>query len=445
MTTHLMPNNDNGRLKGPEELELEKQAAMAKLRNEIAQGQADSQKAIAEAGKATVQAQKEQVKGPDITALAGNITSDGTFVESRILARKSLKAAFAALGKSMKSGPVFQNKHDIRLVICNAADLSLIELYVGLKTQLSVLEQHMASANQHTAWLLDATVEEKTVPPLPERKLAFETATDGPHPGGVPPAAAIGLAGLAAIAPGPVMAGYAGAAILRTAVDMVSLFRVNTDYKNFDLTIDDAALAAEFKAVLPAGWKLWHPAMFPVNTIVQHYAAASPFLSLLEKLEGKNKEGATLLHAVNDMITGLTDALAKETDPGKKQRLQGRLNELSSCPDVINTLNNAYTQLKGMLATADPTSHATLLTTLLRAERLTSVLKDGSVYFVKLAAVSKGSNKVSQRLWSSAVIRHSAGTELNCLVFAPDGEVVFSDTQLKYTPYVKSEEIRTPL
>ena len=73
------------------------------------------------------------------------------------------------------------------------------------------------------------------------------------------------------------------------------------------------------------------------------------------------------------------------------------------------------------------------------AERLAAVVRKG--YVIRLAVVSKGSNKVTQRLWSSAVIRHSAGTELSCVVFAPSGEVVFADTQLKYTPYIKAEDI----
>ncbi|GGB23409.1 hypothetical protein [Puia dinghuensis] len=436
--------NDTGRTKGPEELELEKQAAMARLRTDITKGQADSQKAIAEASKATAEAQRDLLQPPNVTTLAGNITSDGTFIESRILARKSLGTAVAALGEALKNDPFFQNKTDIRLALYNATDLPVIELYVGLSSQLFTLDKQFEAANTNINQLLDALVAAAATattvaPEAPDmaKKFDLESLPAIPFTPSLAPAA-----GLGALGANPITIAYAGQAIIQTVMSLASLFRVNTSYNNFDLPVEDVALAAEFKKAIPIGWKLWHPAMFPANAIGQTESLASAFMSLLEKVLVQYNTAAGLLIKVNDKISQLSIALATETDATKKVALQRQLDQLSACLNALNALNSAFVQLQAMLATVDTATQATPLTTLLRAERLIALLKSGHTYIVKLSAISKGSNKVSQRLWSSAVIRHSAGTELNCLVFSPDGEIVFANTQLNYTPYLKPEEIR---
>jgi hypothetical protein len=434
-----MPDNDHNPPKSAQELELEKQLAIAKLKNSIAQEQANSEKSAAETRKAIGEAQKAQLKGPDVTALQGNITSDGTFIESRILARKTLVEAFVKLGKAIvEKGGLGDGGGTVDLVLYNAADLPYIELYAGIKRQLAMLDGHYGRVIAHIEKLLAASAAQ----PAPDKREiggggalesfggpAFEIEKLFPAVG-------------ALAAPGPVLAGYAAGAVLRTAIDLASLFRVDTDYKNFDLPIDDTALAAEFRKVIPVKWNLWHPAQFPVNTVVPAGADTSELLSLLEKVEEKSMKAASLSADLAAKTKDLTAVLAVEPDAGKRKDLQALLKKLADALDSIKAIDAAFAQVQGLLASADNATKSTTMNLLLRAERLLVIMKKDGAYVVKLAAVSRGSNKVSKWLWSSAVIRHSAGTELNCLIFTPAGEIKFADTQLKYTPYIKAEDIK---
>ena len=392
-----MPDNDANRTKSPEELELEKQLALAKLKNSIAQEQ------------------RGQFNGPNVAALQGNITSEGTFIESRILARKTLMEAFAAMGKNIvaRLRTLLGEKKSVDLILYNAADIPYIELYAGLRRQVEALDAYYARVNEHARSLI--------APPA---------AAAGPGAGGeIAPqedqrekgpiaVAPKGLAAAGALAaPAPMLAGYAAGAALKTAADLASLFRVDTDYKNFDLPVDDTALAAEFRKVIPPEWKLWHPAQFPVETACGYDTEGSDLLDALARIEEKNTEALSLVATVND---------------------KGAL-------DGLNAANTIFTQVHGLLTCVDSTSKTTTMSLLLRAERLIALMKKEGTYVVRLAAISRGSNKITKWIWSSAKIRHSAGTELNCLVFAPTGEVVFADTQLRYTPYRKPDEIQESL
>ena len=400
--TDYMPDNDHNPPKSAQELELEKQLAIAKLKNSIAQEQANAEKA--------------QPKGPDVAALQGNITSDGTFIESRILARKTLVEAFVKLGKAIETKSGLSEKGGaVDLVLYNAADLPYIELYAGIKRQLAMLDGDYDR--------VIAAIEKGLAAPATQQESDKRDAGGG---GGLEAFGGPGLelekllpaVGVLA-APGAVLAGYAAGAVLRTAIDLASLFRVDTEYKNFDLPIDDTALAAEFRKVIPGSWNLWHPAQFPVNTVVSAGADTSELLGLLEQVAEKSMKAASL-----------SAELAAKTKDG------------TVVLDALKAIDAAFAQVQALLASVDNNTKSSTMNLLLRAERLLVIMKKDGAFVVKLAAVSRGSNKVSKWLWSSAVIRHSAGTELNCLIFTPTGEIKFADTQLKYTPYIKAEDIK---
>jgi hypothetical protein len=312
----------------------------------------------------------------------------------------------------------------------NAADIPCIELYTGLKRQLTMLGNEYAWMISGARQLLDALAAAVT---------PANTTRRGAGGGGAALNILPAVGALAA--PGPVLAGYAAGAVLRTAIDLAALFRVDTDYKNFDLQIDDMVLAAEFKKVLPNPWKLWYPAQFPVNTVANIGADTSELLDTLTQVEKNSTEAASLSARLSASATELTAALATEPDPVNRRKGQDQVHALTGALDAIKAVDAGFAQVQGLLAGVDPTAKVTTTSLLLRAERLLAVMKKADAYVVKLAAVSRGSNKVTKWLWSSAKIRHSAGSELNCLIFDPAGEVVFSDTELCYTPYRLPGEI----
>ncbi len=397
-----MANNGGAeRPKSPEELELEKQVALAKLRSDIAASD-----------KAAFDAKKDQLKGPDVTVPTGKITSDGSFIESRILAQKTLNSACGQLAKLLAA---HFTGNPINLVIYNATDIPLIELYAGIKAQVTDMLQQYTRSNERADRLLHPAPESAP----PGREYIKESIVAG----------------------GPLMAGYAAAGVLRTAADLVSLFRTSTDFKNFDLTIDDTVLTATFRKALPAGWKLYHPGMFPLNTLMAT-DAVSEFMQLLNDVQTQRDAALSHLAGIDKKTKELTDELAAATDAGKKAAIQAALDEFAPAVAQLKTLNDSFAQLQAGLSAADATSKASTLTLLMRAERLIGKLGENNTYTIKLSAVSKGSNRVTENLWRNGSISHSAGTELSCLVFGPGGDIVFSDTQEHYTPYKSPEEIR---
>ncbi|MBJ7881996.1 hypothetical protein [Gelidibacter salicanalis] len=67
----------------------------------------------------------------------------------------------------------------------------------------------------------------------------------------------------------PLLAGYVATGILKTVVNLVSLFKTDTDFKNFDVATDDSEIIAAFKNSLikNKNWKVFSPAIFPINTV----------------------------------------------------------------------------------------------------------------------------------------------------------------------------------
>src|ERR1700730_8581164 len=92
--------------------------------------------------------QRAQFKGPEIAALGGNITSDGSFIESRILGGKTLAQAFHKLREALKGATVVTTGHTtVQLLLITAADIVLIESYAGVEAQLVLLQKQYDALN----------------------------------------------------------------------------------------------------------------------------------------------------------------------------------------------------------------------------------------------------------------------------------------------------------
>lgn len=422
-------SNAQDRPKSPEEIELEKQAAIAKLKYDIAlaefnaqkakkdaeginapldeKQQAELDKAIAEANKASVQAKREMYKGPDVTAPSGKITSDGTFIESRILSQKTLVNAMGTLSKSIKADTHFKDKIEkLTFVIHNPADVLGLELYATLKDQAEGMEKAYTRSNKNLKSLVD-------------KQMDFTVQV--------------------AVLGDPLLAGYVASGILRTAADLVSLFKTTRDFKNFDLTVDDTNLAAVFKKEI-GSVKVYHPLVFPVNTITG--AGSSVFVYIMSKVQKLSIEGDGIIMEAEKRLKALNEDYAKEKDPVVNKRRKAFIDSFEPVIAELKTLKSAYSQLQTLLSTADATTKVTAQAAVMRAERLFTLLSADATFTIKFSIASKGSNKVSDNLWRSARVEHSAGTELNCLIFNSTGEIVFAESIVSYQQYLKSKDIK---
>ena len=428
----IMTNTSNAqdKPKSQEEIELEKQATIAKLKYDIAlaefnaqkakkeaedlkapldeKQQAELDKAIAEANKASVQAKREMYKGPDVTAPSGKITSDGTFIESRMLSQKTLANTMATLAKNIKADTNFKNIEKVTFVIHNPSDVLGLELYATLKDQAEGMKKAYTSSNKNLKSLVD-------------KQMDFTVQ--------------LGTLGGA----DPLLAGYVASGILRTAADLVSLFKTTRDFKNFDLTIDDTNLTAVFKKNIGKA-KVYHPAVFPVNTIAS--AGNSIFVDIMSNIQKLSVEGDGIIEKADKRLKTLNEEYGKEKDPAVNKRRKTFIDSFEPVIAELKSLKSAFNQLQTMLSTADATTKVTAQAAVMRAERLFTLLSADTTFTIKFSVTSKGSNKVSDNLWRSARIEHSAGTELNCLIFSRTGEIVFAESIVSYQQYLGSKQIK---
>lgn len=423
-----MPENNPS----PEEKEFDKQAAIAQSKKLIAEAtlaeakakkeaaalndpisisdkeQAENEKAIATAQKEAALAKRELFKGPEIAGNTGKISSTGDFIESRILAQQTLSQALSQFAVALNSAISTVDT----LVIYNPADFVAMESYASMLDGLKAMDRAYSRTDNASRNALDK--------PMVFAAQARSLATD------------------------PMLIGFAAAGIVRTAADIVSLFRTTSVYTNTDITVDELTIAASLKAAIIRNkftWKVFYPALYPVNTIKPLAAAASDFTDALNAIQALSQQADSRIAELEAEIERLKTVLAAETDASKKVVIQKRIDSLAPLVTELRFLNTSFTQLQTTLSATDPALKITGQALLLRAERITEKLNAPNVYVVKISAVSKGSNIVSENLWRNASIKHSGGTELNALVFAADGELVFSDTRYSYIPYKAPGEI----
>jgi len=432
MAENINAQSSNG--KSNEEKELEKQVVIAELQKKIAQAeyeaakakkdaaaltepQSDKEKAqlekeIAEANKAAILAKREILKGPEIKVLDGKITSEGVFIESRILANKTLTSAFNGFFKDLVKKDLFK-KDKVTFVIYNPSDFPAMELYATMLDQLNAMKE-----------VYETTIQSADIALKKQLEL---TAS-----------ASVRLAD-------PLTLGYAAAGMLRTTADIVSLFRTNTIFNNFDLAVDETALIANFtKEIVNAekhNWIVFHPSLYPINTIKPANNSNSKFITALNELKAFSNMATAKIKEIEKKVVEFKDQIVAENDEIKKGKILEHINMFSPIIAELQNLNSTFTQLEKMLSATDTTTKITAQAMIMRAERTVNKLNEDDVYIIKISAISKGSNRITQNLFRSRIM-HSAGTELSCLIFAPDGHIVYADSRNSYTPYEKAGDIR---
>jgi hypothetical protein len=239
----------------------------------------------------------------------------------------------------------------------------------------------------------------------------------------------------------PLIAGYAVSGILRTAADIASLFKTNNDFKNADISVDETDLVASFKISIPSDWKVFNPSVYPINT-VKSSASISKFVEALNDVQKQVAVSDLRLADIDTKTKELATLLAAEKDPVKISNIKSFMDSFTPISTELKSLKSAFQTLQTTLSTADQATKITAQSVIMRAERLYSKLLEADVYVIKFHVTSKGSTKINESIWRSAKIEHSAGTELSCLVFGTDGEILFSESLHAYEPYKKSSDIK---
>ncbi|HMI03706.1 MAG TPA: hypothetical protein VK541_14580 [Pedobacter sp.] len=369
---------------------------------------ADLEKSTIELEKASITAKRDLFKGPEITPLTGKIsTNDGVFIETRVLATQTLNQVMRAMVDKMKASkfpsvtPTF--------VLYNETDIKGVEAYMSLFIQLSDLTSQLGKANRTIQQVLDQPYDFTTTP----ANNLFD----------------------------PLLAGFAASGILRSAADVVSLFRITTDFKNAEVAINENTIAAALQNALSANnWKLYNPALIPVN-IINNPGSESLFLNKLNEMFKQAEASSNLIKKANEQIESLNTALEKPENKKYKANIEALLKIRNGFVTTLTPLTTAATQLNNLLYTLDATTKVAPIGNIIRADRLSTKLREATTYTMKLVVASKGSNKVSESLWRSARIRFTAGTELSVCIYSSEGELIYGNTHTSFSPYTKTEDI----
>lgn len=426
----IMAEGADSRKKSPQELALEEQAAMAKLKSEIAQAEADAAKAkkeldsfgkpatqretaeteklVAQARKEAFAAQKELFKGPDITAHTGKLTATGTFIESKILAQKTLQSAIQSLVTAMQGDALFKER-ELTLLIYHAEDFVQLQVYRDLVDGMIALQKAYI-------WNISAS---EVILGLGKGRESFMTVT--------------------------LLAGYAASGLLRTAADLVSLFKTTTTVTNSDIAVEETALYAALGSALPKKqgmlWKLYIPSLYPLFT-VKTKTGPSAFLDQLNNLYALYKKAVDLIEKLDQEKSRLQNAAAMANDNDQKAMYASKIDRFTQAQTALATFNETFLKLQSHLNTSESATGLTVSAGLKRAEIAMELLNQPDVYIIKMVAVSTGSSKTYENLWRNGWVEFSGGTQLSCLIFGPTGEVVFTFQTTTYLPLQKADQIK---
>jgi hypothetical protein len=315
----------------------------------------DLQQKIAVAKKATL---KAKLPDSEVKALEGKLTVDeNVTIECQILTYKAMSEIASQISREIK------NQGAKRVIIFNQNDLNIVLSY---KT---ILEQTNLFKKQYE----EAMKEEK------EKKVAEK------------------------MLPVPTDILVAGTTVLKSFVDIASLFRTDTDIKGNKIDIVDEALVSEIARTLQ-----------PEVTIIY-----PPFINIVPD---------KLLSAIFELSKLKEEADRKIAIWSKGEQFQDKVAQLKN-------LNGQYEKVLTSLVGVDEKTGISRLEKLIKGEILSTELDKNGTDILYLKVVAGGGNNKATRnlLWSRFF--HSGGAIITYFLLNKDGVIKASKTFYNTTGY----------
>ncbi|HEX6904780.1 MAG TPA: hypothetical protein VF789_34050 [Thermoanaerobaculia bacterium] len=205
--------------------------------------------------------------------------------------------------------------------------------------------------------------------------------------------------------------------LVKSALDLVALFRSNVDIKSSEITLEDTALVADLARQLRGHARVFYPRILPFD-----------FVSTAQ--DSRIMAGLESLYAAQVKAEGLTL---------KEQEDKARLEEASK----------AFQAFREDLLKGDAAS-GTLLARVLRAETLERKLagEKSRLLYLKILKAGGGQQTVHKLTRLRDSLAFSGGAIVTYILFAKDGSVESSKTlyfHSGFRPFAQGDEEEVPL
>ncbi|ODS40884.1 hypothetical protein BEH94_11105 [Candidatus Altiarchaeales archaeon WOR_SM1_SCG] len=338
--------------------ELKKELEKIELQRKIS----EARKAIAESQKATFKAKLPDL---DVKALEGNLTiDDNVDIECQILTYKAMSEIASQISSEIKG----MDAKPTQVIICNQNAFGSMLSYKTFIKQINLLKEQY-----------DTTI--TTIEKARVAKIGALIATP--------------------------MAAMTAGAILESLVDLVSLFKIDTDIKGKKVDIVEEALFAEVARELKSkGIEAIYPVF--INTVSDE-----------------------LLNAISDLSKLKEEADQKIAEVGEDDHFKDEV-------AFLKDLNKQYEKiLISLIGVDEKTGINSRLETLIKGERLIAELGKPNTDILYLKAVAGGGNNKVKRSfwWWCNTLSHSGGAIITYFLISKEGVIKASKNLYKTTGY----------
>ncbi|TAF93967.1 MAG: hypothetical protein EAZ32_19235 [Cytophagia bacterium] len=256
-----------------------------------------------------------------------------------------------------------------------------------------------------------------------------------------------------------------GNEVLKTLINVSTMFRAETDFRTNDETIDESTLISMMRAKDGCCTReYYYPSIMSIPR-----SEKSPLLSIIFKLDSlktdlqgkidkyKEENNEPLLEQKKELTTQKTEkekkiSTARATEKVKLQEeiadLAKKIAEIDKeisltgkeFDDNKAKADAVYDRLREGIFQIDSTSKSTLLKLLLKTEGLLGKLRQNA-YTLRITAKGKGTNKVKKFLWGTT-LKHSGFVEMEYQLFDANAVLIQANTFYEYSPYTKTKDIK---
>lgn len=357
---------------GDENEELKRQIERLKLEKEKAELEKQRAEFERDRVKAEREALRESLPKSEAKALEGKITlDDKVFLEGQVLAYASVSRIAEKISQEVGAEAK-------TLIIYHEGEFASLATYHSVGAQIEALQKEYER-------LLGPEVEA-----LPAAALAPEVA----------------------------------AALLKSVIDVVALFRTEVDIKTAAFTIDEIAVAAELGHRLAGSARVIHPSIYLPEELLVKPENSSELVTRLKGLYAQRARAAGIIADYESKPPA-----DQASDPHRK-----------NIP-LLKALNEQANKLTVYLTTPDEKSRVAPLMQLLKAESLKKKVAEvnNAILYLKVQAAG-GSNKTTRNLFTGSKLFHNGGAIVAYSLLDNEGVMKVSGVLYCGSEYTKWEK-----